>query len=122
MKQTEIKKLFKGKWDIVKMSNWDEDYFNMEVRAYIRIDKNCTGEFQFGLVSGSVDGRFKKDAEGTIFDFTWDGCDECDPANGDGWMKVKNGRTAEGEFRIHNGDTSLFWAKKVKNRGVKKNK
>lgn len=26
---TETKKQFQGKWRIVKMSNWDEDYFNI---------------------------------------------------------------------------------------------
>ncbi len=113
-KKTEIKKRFEGKWNIVEMSNWDEDYFNMEVRAYIRIEKGGTGEFQFGLVSGALSGDFENTQNGAIFDFTWDGRDECDLANGDGWMETQDGKTAEGEFRIHQGDRSRFVAKKAK--------
>ena len=29
---------FTGTWHIYEMSMWDEDYFNMEVQAYIQID------------------------------------------------------------------------------------
>jgi hypothetical protein len=28
-----------GTWLITEMSNWDEDYFNMEVPAYFEIDE-----------------------------------------------------------------------------------
>jgi hypothetical protein len=51
-----------------------------------------------------------------IFDFTFEGNDECDSANGDGWMKINEDRTAEGEIRFHLGDTSKFFAKKAKKR------
>lgn len=108
------KKDFVGLWHIVKMSTWDKDYFNMEVRAYIKVEKSRSGEFQFGLVTGSIDGEFKKTAEGLVFDFTWAGSDECDEESGDGWMRISKDGTAEGELRIHNGDNSLFWAKKKK--------
>jgi hypothetical protein len=45
---------FTGTWHIYEMELWDEDYFNMEVQAYIRIDPNNLGDFQFGLVSGCI--------------------------------------------------------------------
>ena len=48
---------FSGTWRIVKMSNWDEEYCNMEVQAFINIKKSGAGEFQFGLVSGSMSGQ-----------------------------------------------------------------
>jgi hypothetical protein len=53
---------FEGIWHITEMENWDEDYFNMEVQAYIEIDERGSGDFQFGLVTGAIDGeivRFK---------------------------------------------------------------
>jgi hypothetical protein len=48
-----------GMWHIYKMENWDEDYFNIEVQAYIEITPENIGEFQFGLVSSSLDGYLK---------------------------------------------------------------
>lgn len=102
-----------GTWHILEMSGWDADYINMEVQAYIRIGKNGIGEFQFGLVSGQVNGRFEKDADGPVFDFTWEGSDEGDDMSGDGWISAGDDGTAEGEFRIHMGDISLFRARKV---------
>lgn len=74
-----------------------------------------TGEFQFACVTGDLDGEFKQQAEGILFDFTWDGSDECDHVFGDGWMKVGKGGLAQGEIRFHMGDKSLFWAKKMAN-------
>lgn len=113
-KPTGVKGIFAGRWHIIKMSEWDEDYCNMEVQAYINIEKSGLGEFQFRLVTGSLNGDFKKTNDETIFDFTFDGSAECDPTNGDGWMKIKEDGTAEGEIRFHMGDISKFWAKKSK--------
>ena len=48
---------FIGTWYIYEMEMWDEDYFNMEVQAYIKIVSNSCGDFQFGLVSGEIDGK-----------------------------------------------------------------
>ena len=99
-------------WRITKMSEWDNDYVNEEVRAFIRIEKSGSGEFHFGLVQGSMCGDFEKSKEGMIFDFTFEGSDECDPANGDGWMKINDDGIAEGEIRFHAGDKSKFLAKR----------
>lgn len=41
---------FQGRWHIVSMSNWDEEYFNAEVQAYFEFEPNQRGEFQFGYV------------------------------------------------------------------------
>lgn len=59
---------FEGKWHIYEMELWDEDYFNMEVQAFIEINKNDTGHFQFGLVSGYIDGE---SVGSDKLEFTW---------------------------------------------------
>ena len=59
-----------------------------------------------------MSGEFKE--KQPIYDFTFEGNDECDPTNGDGWMKIKQDGTAEGEIRFHMGDCSKFWAKRAK--------
>ncbi|MEK6921717.1 MAG: hypothetical protein AABX82_07555 [Nanoarchaeota archaeon] len=115
LKQTEIGKMdFIGTWRITKMSEWDNDYVNEEVKAFIKIDKSCQGEFHFGYVQCSTSGDFKKNGTDLVYDFTFEGSDECDPTNGDGWMKINQDGTAEGEIRFHMGDCSKFWTKRAK--------
>ncbi len=47
-------KQFEGLWHIYEMELWDEDYFNMEVQAFIEIASKGNGNFQFGLVLGQT--------------------------------------------------------------------
>lgn len=98
-----------GNWHITEMGEWDEDYFNMEVQAYITIDKIGTGDFQFGLVNGDIDGKFKKDR----LDFSFEAVDEMDVVNGRGWLELVDDRTIKGEFYIHKGDSSTFTAERA---------
>lgn len=112
----ELDMSFVGTWHIYEMQNWDEDYFNMEVQAYIEINSNNQGEFQFGLVSGGIDGRVVDDVkskENKRFEFTWEGNDECDPASGSGWLRLNDKDSLEGEFKIHYGDSSTFSAQRA---------
>ena len=81
---------FVGKWHIYEMEMWGAGYFNMEVQAYIEIDSNYVGDFQFGLVSGQLDGEVVGSRRGERFEFTWDGNDEMDPASGSGWIELKD--------------------------------
>ena len=48
--RTKPKTPFEGLWHIVHMSEWDEDYFNEEVQAFIEFEADGTGHFQFGYV------------------------------------------------------------------------
>ncbi|MFZ4629418.1 MAG: hypothetical protein ACOYNR_13905 [Blastocatellia bacterium] len=50
-------KPFAGKWHIVEMEVWDQDYVEMEVPGFIRIGSDGTGRFQFGLVSRDSEPR-----------------------------------------------------------------
>ena len=105
---------FSGTWHIHEMETWDEDYFNMEVQAYIEIEPNGSGEFQFGLVSGQIDGEIVKYGDDERFEFTWDGNDECDPASGSGWLKFKDENNMEGKIKLHHADSSKLMAKRAK--------
>ncbi len=104
---------FTGTWYITEMENWDEDYFNMEVQAYLEIDQRGAGEFQFGLVFGSIDGEVEQDGSGERFRFTWEGNDENDSASGSGWLKLKSKDMLEGKIKFHQGDSSLFLAERA---------
>lgn len=105
---------FAGTWHISEMEGWDEDYFNMEVQAYIKVDASGLGDFQFGLVSGQLHGEVVKDEGKERFEFSWEGNDECDPASGSGWFRLKDRNTIEGRIRLHLGDSSQFLAKRAK--------
>jgi hypothetical protein len=45
--------LFKGRWKIVWMEQWDQEYVNLCKGGHITIDEKGNGEFQFGTVDGS---------------------------------------------------------------------
>ena len=104
---------FIGTWHIYEMSMWDKDYFNMETQAYIEIEPNNLGDFQFGLVTGSLDGYIEKPEDKERFSFTWSGCDEMDEASGSGWLELNDDDEVEGLIGFYMGDRSTFQAKRV---------
>lgn len=104
---------FTGTWHIYEMDMWGEDYYNMEVQAFIKIDSHGSGHFQFGLVQGYIDGELVDGTEGSRLEFTWDGNDECDMASGSGWLESFEEDRIKGKIKIHLGDSSLFWARRA---------
>ena len=85
----------------------------MDVQAYIKIEPDNNGYFQFGLVCGEIDGRIVDCADAKKFEFTWEGNDECDHVFGSCWVRIKENGVIEGEFIVHRGDSSTFSAKKA---------
>jgi len=108
------KKHLVGIWRIIHMDDFDKRDIDMEVPAYMKVEDGGSGEFQFILVFGNTCGVFKMAEKGAIFDFTWEGNDECDEASGDGWINTEDGKEGAGEIRIHNGDKYGFLVRKVK--------
>ena len=120
---------FVGKWRITGMELWDDDYVNMERLAFIEIDSDNQGSFQFGLVRGELDGYFE-DSEGETpngprdstqtaserFMFTWEGFDELDEVSGSGWMRLTSANLAVGLIKFHAGDRSTFTARRIRRR------
>jgi hypothetical protein len=104
---------FRGSWHIYEMETWGEDYFNMEVQAYIQVNPNGLGKFQFGLVYGQIDGEIVKDGADERFEFSWEGSDESDPVSGSGWFRLKDKDSIEGKIKIHLGESSMFLARRA---------
>ena len=103
---------FTGSWRIVSMSAWEDDYLDEGVQAYIEFNDKGSGEFHFGNVQGHMDCRLTtRDGEPAV-EWTWDGNDEMDPAQGRGWAVVK-GNELHGMIFFHGGDDSEFVAKRV---------
>jgi hypothetical protein len=107
-------KSYSGQWRITEMDLWDSEYLDMDVPAYIQIENTGSGEFQFGLVSGQIDGDIVKDGDHERFDFTWEGNDECDEASGSGWLKLKGKTALTGQIKFHHGDRSGLVAERMK--------
>lgn len=110
-----------GDWRIVEMDLWDREYMDMEVPAFIRFEEEG-GEFQFGLVSGSIDGRYLIKSGRASVEFSWEGQDEMDAVSGRGWVTLESDNLLKGMLYFHGGDESGFVAKrrKVKPKGRRK--
>ena len=106
-------KQYTGTWHITEMETWNEEYFNMGVQAYIRVGSDGFGHFQFGLVSGQIDGELISYQNLERFEFTWDGSDELDPVSGSGWLQLVDKNSVEGWIKFHLGDSSLLRARRV---------
>jgi len=62
-------------------------YFNMETQACIRIETDGHGDFQSGLVIGSVDGHVEDVGTESRFTVTWEGRGGMDPMSGGGCLR-----------------------------------
>lgn len=102
-----------GRWRIIHMDQWDQDFVDLVVPGHVTIRKDGTGSFQFGAVQGEMDCRIEKTGADVVLGFSWDGSDECDAASGRGWVKV-NRDQMEGHIFFHLSDDSAFTAKKMK--------
>jgi hypothetical protein len=105
-------KPFVGKWSIVEMEAWDQEYVNMEVPGHFMFKKDGTGLFQFGLVQGEMDCRIENVEGKERIEFSWNGQDEMDPASGRGWAVIEN-KELHGRIFLHQGDDSAFRAKRT---------
>lgn len=104
---------FTGTWLITEMDEWDEDYFNMEVQAYVKIKQDGGGEFQFGLVHGYFSNGWL-DEDGEAYEFDWEGSSEMDEASGSCLLTLTDKDHIEGEIRFFNADSSGFQARRMK--------
>jgi hypothetical protein len=121
MAKAKPKSPFTGRWRIVSMSAWDEDYLDEEEPAYIEFDDRGGGEFHFGYVHGQMDGRLgTRDGEAAV-EWTWDGNDEMDPAQGRGWAVVR-GDELHGMIFFHGGDDFEFVAHRAAGQKAPKRK
>jgi hypothetical protein len=104
---------FTGRWGIVSMSAWDQEFIDEEQEGYFEFDQKDNGQFHFGYVHGQMDCRLTtRDGEPAV-EWTWDGNDPMAPAQGRGWAIVKDDEL-HGMIFFHNGDDSEFVAKKSK--------
>ena len=111
---------FVGRWHIESMTEWDEEYLNEEVQAFIAFDAKGGGDFQFGYVQGEMDCRLTTRGEEPAVEWTWEGGDGADgtPLTGRGWAVLQGGEL-HGMIFIHQGEDSGFVAKRAQEKSPK---
>jgi hypothetical protein len=97
-----------GRWRIVEMPDYDDDFPDMMEPAYILFEDHGSGEFAFGCVTGKIFGAGHTDA----VEFSWTGNDEMDEAQGDGWAEIQPDRSLKGQICFHGGDEANFIARR----------
>ena len=112
MAKSKQKNWAEGRWLIVSMNEWDVDYVDEEDEAAIEFEAHNAGQFYFGYVHGEIDYRLTTRDEKPAIEFTWDGHDEMEPAQGRGWA-VLEGEELKGEIFFHRGDDSGFVARRA---------
>ena len=108
---------FAGRGRITHMDQWDQDFVDAEVEGYFEFDAKGSGEFQFGYVRGGTDCRLTTRDGQPCVEWTWDGNDEMDPAQGRGWAVLK-GDELNGLLVFHQGDDSGFVARRAGEKGT----
>ncbi|MBE7502014.1 MAG: hypothetical protein HS113_17310 [Verrucomicrobiales bacterium] len=96
-----------GRWRIVEMEQWDQDYVDMDAPGHITFRKGGTGQLHFGCVE--VELGWRAEADTGRVEFTFAGFDEGDEVNGRGWAEMQGSRLT-GRIAFHQGDGSGFVA------------
>mgnify|MGYP000257921606 CR=1 FL=1 len=112
---------FEGRWRIISMSAWEDDFLDEEVEAYFEFDVKGCGDFHFGNVQGHMDCRQTTRGDEPAVEWSWDGNAEMDVAQGRGWA-VLRGDELRGMIFFHGGDDSEFVAKRAEGKKGKKRK
>ena len=101
--------VFRGRWKIVEMEQWDLDYIDLEGPGCIRFAADDVGELQFGAVHAELDCRVVTSDTLLRIEFSWSGDSEGDPVSGRGWAEARDGGLY-GHLYFHLGDDSWFKA------------
>ena len=85
-----------GKWRIVELPGYADDYADMVEPAYILFEA-ARGEFAFGCVTGA----FASGGNHAAIAFDWTGNDEMDEARGSGWAELQADGSLHGGVGFH---------------------
>jgi hypothetical protein len=113
MRKQEVASPFRGRWQIVSMTAWDQDFINAEVPAFIDFQDDDLGERHFAFVRGDVDYRVTERESQPTVEFTWEGLAGSVQVLGRGWA-VLSGDELHGMIFLHLSDESGFVAKRAK--------
>jgi len=99
---------FAGRWRIVEMDVWDNDFLDLVEQAHFTFTGAADGEITFGALRGFLDVRYGSRDGAACAEFSWEGHDESDLACGRGCVAIGTAGRLVGHFFIHNGEDSGF--------------
>jgi hypothetical protein len=100
-----------GRWRILEMELWDQDFIALVGEGHITFDKQNHGVLQFGAVDCYLDCRIEKVGDRERIEFTFLGQDEGDEVAGRGWALLE-GDKLHGRIYFHYGDESGLLAER----------
>ena len=105
---------FTGRWRIVSMSAWADDYLDEEVEAFIEFEEKGFGSFQFGYIQAEIDHRTTNRDGKPAVEFSFEGYDHGggEEMSGRGWA-ILGADELHGMIFFHGGDDSEFVAKRA---------
>ena len=103
---------FIGKWRIEHMDVWGQDFVDLVTEGHFTFERDGTGMFEFGAVTGDIDWKTDDKKNKDRLHFSWLGDDDGEEKGGRGWAEIsENG--IKGCIYFHRGDHSLFKARRV---------
>jgi len=99
---------FAGRWRIVEMDLWDNDFLDLVEEAHLIFRGAADGEIVFGAIRGELDVRYGSRDGSAVAEFSWQGHDDAAEASGRGWAMLGTAGRLVGHFFIHKGDDSGF--------------
>ena len=64
-------KVFAGRWHIVEMDQWDEDFLDLIEEAHLTFEGAASGVIAFGAVKGFLDVRYDTRDGSACAEFSW---------------------------------------------------
>ena len=103
-----------GQWRICSMELWSQEDVDTLGPAFVRLDRDGTGEMAFLCVEAWLDCAPAQRDGRPALEFSWEGSDDGDHRCGRGWLRVGDtDDTISGRFFFHRGDSSGFTAERV---------
>ena len=104
---------FIAEFVISDISGFDKKELKNNGESYFNIKEDGTGNFHFGFVNGSFQGKIVEKKDDEIFEFAWQGTDEDEEVSGTGYALIgEDEESIEGEICFEDGDEHYFRAYK----------
>lgn len=95
---------FVGKWRIVKMETWTQDFVDLEEPGYFEFSEDGLGAFVIGSIKGALDVQVSE--KDSLLEYSWLGGSQGHTLSGRGNFLFALPDEGEGTFFIHTGGQS----------------
>lgn len=94
---------FAGRWRITELADLDESYDGESdeppfIELNVSHPGHVYGKYHWGLSDGTLEGEVRAFGGASVLLLSYEGADEMDPAQGAGWLQLKDREHLTGEF------------------------